>query len=175
MNVLLDAMKERFEKAKARMASAQQAFQAAQAELQSAMAECNVWSAAINLEMREDEKRLAESREKQIPIDLPEFLQSSGQDPLILNDCVRESIQAITTINKTEKVREILRAHETGVTPAGLWTEVKDQFSSRAYLYSVIKRLRDNEEVSVRRGKYQLKPKPVEMNAAAETEGVLIQ
>lgn len=173
MNALLDGMRERLEKAKIRMASAQQVFQAAQAELQAAMAEFNVWNAAINLEVREDEKRLAESHANQIPMNLPE-LQPKPTAEETADDCLARAVQAAAAINKTEKVREILRAHGNGVTPAGIWTEVKDHLSSRAYLYSVLKRLRDNDEVSIRKGKYQLKPKPIEVHLA-ETEAVVIQ
>jgi hypothetical protein len=173
MNILLDGMRERFEKAKARMASAKQAFQVAQTELQAAMEECNIWNSAINLEVREEDKRLAESQEKQISIDLPEFRTQPKAENATEAVCSSGASNAVASVNKTEKVREVLRAHGSGIAPSGLWTEVKEHMSSRAYLYSILKRLRDNDEVLMRRGKYLLKPKLVDVKA--ETEVTLLQ
>jgi hypothetical protein len=57
-------------------------------------------------------------------------------------------------INKTDMVREILRQHPAGITPTEIWKEVKNQMSHRAYLYSILGRLKDRDEVLVRRKKY---------------------
>jgi hypothetical protein len=173
MDPLLDGMRERLEKAKARLAKAQLGFQAAQAEMQAAAGECSIWNSALSLVMRDEEKRLAESHEKQIPMNLPELQPTPSAEKATENGGPLQAAQAGAAINKTEKVREVLREHETGITPAGIWTEVQDHFSGRPYLYAVLKRLRDNDEVSIRRGKYQLKPKPVVMNLA-ETEATVI-
>jgi hypothetical protein len=170
MNTLLDGMRERLEGARERHAKAQQVFQAAQAELQAATAEYGIWNSAIGLLMREEEKRRAESDEKQIPMNLP-GIQPNSAEGLLANPT---AIESTATINKTERVREILRAHETGLTTGGIWTEVKDHISSRAYLYAILKRLRDNDEVCMRRGKYLFKVKTVE-SKAEEVEAVTIQ
>lgn len=68
-------------------------------------------------------------------------------------------------VNKTEIVRELLRSHTNGITPADLWKgfQIQAPGTSRQYLYSVLKRLRDREYVCVRRGKYVLKTKPQEV------------
>jgi len=60
-------------------------------------------------------------------------------------------------VNKTELIRDALRQHPAGVTPGELFDSVKEKIG-RAYLYSVLKRLRDKDEVLVRRKKYYLKP-----------------
>ena len=46
------------------------------------------------------------------------------------------------------------------MTPSDLWKQVKAQFTHRPYLYSALKRLKDRDEVTVRRGKYLLKNNP---------------
>ena len=68
-------------------------------------------------------------------------------------------------ISKTEAVRELLREHPAGLTSPDLWKgfQIKVPNTERAYLYSVLKRLRDKDEVMVRRGKYMLKIKPSEI------------
>jgi len=58
-------------------------------------------------------------------------------------------------VNKTDLIREALRQHP-GATPADLFEVVRGQVG-RAYLYSVLKRLRENEEVMIRRKKYWLR------------------
>lgn len=63
-------------------------------------------------------------------------------------------------INKTKLIRDALRQHP-GATPSDLFESVKAHVG-RAYLYSVLKRLRDNEEVIFRRKKYFLKDIPKE-------------
>ena len=122
--------------------------------------------------MRDEEKRLAESREKQLPMNLPDLQPAPVVEKTTDDSASLQIPQVGAAINKTEKVREILSEHEAGVTPAGIWTEVKDHFSTRAYLYAILKRLRDNDEVSIRRGKYLLKPKPVAMNPAEQEASI---
>jgi hypothetical protein len=57
--------------------------------------------------------------------------------------------------NKTEMIREVLRQHTNGITPAQVWINVKDKVG-RNYVYSVLKRMKDKDEVKERRGKYYL-------------------
>jgi len=174
MTDLIDSLKDRLERAKVRLTNAQQAHQAAQAELNAAAGEFNVWNSVVALEIREEERRIAESRDKQIPMDLPEISPPQNQEPPSQIGPTVNVSEGAAPVNKTEKVREILREHGSGITPSGLWTEVKDYFSSRAYLYAILKRLRDHDEVSVRRGKYILKQRPLEMGSA-DSEVVVIQ
>ena len=171
MNPLVEGMREKLESAKARLFSAQQRFQAAQSELQAATGEYGIWNSAISLLMREEEKRLAESAEKQIPMDLPGINRAADGEPSDVPTAIANGLahpaQSVTMVNQTEKVREILRNHDTGITPAGIWEEGHDLISSRAYLYAILKRLRDSDEVIIRRGKYLLKiNKPIEAKEA---------
>lgn len=64
--------------------------------------------------------------------------------------------------NKTQAVRDLLRQHPAGMTPAEIWEQLETQLSTRAYLYSVLKRLRDKKDAKEKRGKYFLIPKPEE-------------
>jgi hypothetical protein len=78
----------------------------------------------------------------------------------------RAGLDSQEPVNQTEAVRELLRRHPGGMTPSDIWREVSGQFKYRAYLYSVLKRLRDREEVVMRRKKYALKaqqeaPQPI--------------
>jgi len=72
---------------------------------------------------------------------------------------------AASDVNKTELVRELLAQHPEGMTPGEVWTVLKNQIP-RAYVYSILKRLKDADEVIYqrRRKKYSLRvaPKPEE-------------
>lgn len=74
--------------------------------------------------------------------------------------------------NKTEMIRELLRQYPQGIAPTELWKQVKTRMTHRAYLYSILKRLKDKGEVMVKRGKYiaKIMPKPEE-----EKEQTLVQ
>jgi hypothetical protein len=63
-------------------------------------------------------------------------------------------------INKTDAVREILRQHPQGIRPTEIWKQLGSQFKDRAYLYSILKRLKDKQQVCERRGKYYVKAMP---------------
>jgi ABC-type transporter Mla subunit MlaD len=57
-------------------------------------------------------------------------------------------------LNKTDMVRDLLQKHPGGMTPSELWREMRGQLTHRPYLYSILKRLKDKDEVLVRRKKY---------------------
>lgn len=175
---LLEGMKEKLEKAKSRLANAQQAFQVAQAELQFATAEFGIWTSALNLATRDEEKRVAESKAKQIPMDLPGIQaapsEASSEEFGGAEQSLLRAIESSAEItNQTERVRAILRAHNTGMTPGNIWDKGRDHISSRAYLYAILKRLRDSDEVLLRRGKYSLKVKSIEVREGAAKEVVI--
>ena len=159
------------ENARARLAAAEHAQRLAVAELQAANSDLLIWNNAYMLALKEKEKWQAGAKEMQpvLPMELPEAAAETVAETL---EAPADEAHA-PEVNKTEKVRDALREHATGITPAQLWVEVKDFQVSRPYLYSVLKRLRDNDEVSVRRGgKYILKPKPTELE---ELTGTVIQ
>ena len=168
----LDTMREYVEKARGRLAAAELAHKETATEFQAAMSDFTVWNNAYTLAQKEREKWQAEARETQLPMNLPEITAAPNDSK---SDADKAQVPA-PEVNKTEKVREILGEHISGITPAQLWVEVKDFQVSRPYLYSVLKRLRDNEEVSMRKGgKYVLKPKPVEVKPEEGVEEMTVQ
>jgi hypothetical protein len=148
--LILDSSEERMidflEECKARMADAQKRVQATQQELQavqvryqSAVQELNSLQFMINTEMARK----------------PQGTPVSHSGP------VTEAATAQPNeTNKTDMIRELLRQHPAGITPTEIWKEVKNQMSHRAYLYSVLSRLKERDEVIVRRKKYILKMVP---------------
>lgn len=148
MSTVLDGLRERLELAKGRLARAQMAHVAATNELNLAVTEHNTWNAAVQIEQREEAGR-------QLP--LAEFPRESQQTADSATQDLHEE-----PINRTELVREQLRLHAGGMTTPELWKALSGQITSRAYLYSILKRLRDRDEITRKRGKNILKPKPTE-------------
>lgn len=131
---------------KARMAEAQKRLQAAQQEMQVAQAKYQ----AVAQEFNSLQFLLGSENAK---------LQQQSNQPAL-----DAPPQQAADLNKTDMIRGLLRQHPAGMTPSEIWKEVKGQLSHRAYLYSVLKRLKDKDEVIVRRGKYisKIMPKPEE-------------
>ncbi|SRR5579875_2110294 len=159
-NSTLEDLKTRLAIAHKALADATQQLQIAQQAHQKAMSDYNIFSAAVGILSREEEEKKAAAQEKQIPIALTVSVSDSASP----TDAVTTQISE-TAPNKTELVRELLRQHIGGMTPSEIWKELKGQFVHRPYLYSVLKRLRDREEVTFRRNKYALKVKPEEVNS----------
>ncbi len=150
MPTILEEIQARVAQAQQVLTEATQRFQVAQQALQKAQSDFNVWNAALGIETREEQLRTATAKENQLPMNLSQ----STSEP---DDSI-SSAPAPESVNQTEVVRELLRQHPTGMTPTEIWKEVSGQFKYRAYLYSVLKRLRDRDEVVMRRKKYALRP-----------------
>lgn len=163
MSIILEELQSRLADAQKVFADATQKFQLAQQALQKAQNDVNVWTAAVAIEVREEQAKAATANENQLPMDLP------VAKPQIVPVVESSQNSASTgTVNKTEIVRDLLAKHPGGMTPADLWREVNTHFAHRPYLYSVLKRLKDRDEVTVRRNKYALKPKPEEVKEHAD-------
>ena len=158
MNPTLEDLKARLAVAHKILAEATQQLQVAQQNQQKAASDFNVWNAAVAILTREEQAKQAAAHENQLPIGLsaptPEPVQSSPTNSTQLQTSEAGSP------NKTEIVRELLRQHPSGMTPSEIWKELGDQIGNRPYLYSVLKRLRDRDEVTLRRNKYAVKIKP---------------
>jgi hypothetical protein len=168
---ILEELKLRHAAAKKRHEEATLANAAALKELTAAQTELNAWSWAVNLETAEEAKRAAQAKEAQLelPETIPKTLQTSFDEAMNA-----EHVDASAEpINKTEVVRAMLRQHPSGMSSSELWKEFQIQApkTSRAYLYSVIKRLKDRDQLYTRRGKYILKQKMQE----ATNESVVVQ
>jgi hypothetical protein len=166
---LLEELRNRHHDAQARFQEAQQTFQITQqahaktqAEFQKAQQALVVaqqqfqgWTIAYNAVMAEEaaRKQLAEQAQLQIP-------NTVTATPEALPAALPESIQPVEQKTKTDVIRDLLRQNPHGMTPTEIWSQVHEQFKYRAYLYSVLKRLTDREELCVRRGKYAFRMVP---------------
>jgi hypothetical protein len=151
MATILEELKLRLVEAQKRLTETTQRLQQAQQAQQAAQLEFNIWNGAVQTETHDEQLRTEAANRNQLP--LPE----ANLEPVVAEQATLTS-EAAEPINQTEVVRELLRRHPGGMTPTDIWREVGGQFKYRAYLYSVLKRLRDRDEVVMRRKKYALKP-----------------
>jgi hypothetical protein len=159
MAKILEELQARAVEAKKILDGATQAFQAAQQALQTAQQNFNVWTLAVQAETREEHLRLAAATENQLPLPTakPQTASISVAPP---QSQPSESSDSGESLNKTDTVRDLLRQHPNGMSAIEIWKEVSADFKHRPYLYSVLKRLRDRDEVIMRRKKYCLKFAP---------------
>jgi hypothetical protein len=162
MAKILEEIQARLTEAHTQLAEATQILTIAQQKHQAATHNFNVWNAAMQLEQREEQLRQDAATEKQseLPLSTPRHAALVSVTPT-----VEQSADTSETLNKTDVVRNLLRQHPTGMSAVDIWKEVRPQFTHRPYLYSVLKRLRDKEEVVKRRNKYCL-------TAISKVEGV---
>lgn len=163
MTTFFEELKIRHAEAQKRLQAAQQEAQAVQARYQAIAQEFNSLQLLLNVEAAKPENKpedktteAAISNANRIIIRTVSMVPqaTSGQSALPL----------VAETNKTEMIRELLRQYPGGIAPTELWKQVKTRMTHRAYLYSILKRLKDKGEVMVRRGKYiaKIMPKPEE-------------
>ena len=129
----LEYLKAGFQDAQKRFQEAQQRMQAMQAEFNLVAQEFNAWQTLLRTEQA-----------KLNPVG-PQQPDNLAQP------------KTKTENNQTDSVRELLKQRPGGMTPSDIWKEIGSGLSNRAYLYSVLKRLRDKGDAIERRGKYYLK------------------
>jgi hypothetical protein len=118
-----------------------------------------VWNGALQIELRE----AAAAQEDQVVAELGE------PKPSFKVSILEQEEESAERVNRTALVRDQLRAHPSGMTTADLWKALQGSISNRAYLYSITKRLRDKKEIALRRGKFYLNPKLMEVKPEGET------
>lgn len=163
MSMILEELQVRVADSKVRLDAASKTFQVAQLAFQQAQQDHSVWNAALLAEQRDEQRRAAAAIENQLP--LPTSGENKNQverEPLPWerDDIPDLADERADHFNKTDAVRDLLRLHPAGMTAVDIWNEVRDEFKHRPYLYSVLKRLRDREEIVKRRNKYCLKSTP---------------
>jgi tRNA U34 5-carboxymethylaminomethyl modifying enzyme MnmG/GidA len=151
MDDFLETLKIRAADAQKRMQEAQQRLGVVQAEFQAAAQEFNSWNHAVITETR---------KLQQLAIDTSATPSQGVTAKLAIEPPVSSSGITKNESNKTEVVRVFLKDHPSGATPKFLWEQLGSQLGYRAYLYSVLKRLKDKDQVHVRRGKYFYKHQP---------------
>jgi hypothetical protein len=150
--------------------AAQQRLNAAQAEYQLAAQEFQAFQTLVNMHTRKQQAAAgtppAATIVRTVPVNpaLPanSTVNQHAPTPQSATDDNKSDG------NKTQAVRELLRQHQTGMTPAEIWKQLETKLSNRAYLYSVLKRLRDKGDARAKRGKYYLNLK-LEENQAQTT------
>jgi hypothetical protein len=145
MSEFLEECKVRFAEVQKRVQAAHQELQAVQVRYQTAVQEQNALQFLINSVTAE------EQRNSGTPTARPVSGQQSVADSITQTDAVNVHLGEM---NKTDMIRDLLRRHPAGMTPTEIWKEVKGQMTHRAYLYSVLGRLKDKDEVIVKRKKY---------------------
>ena len=161
MAKILEEIQARLADAQKQLAEATQVLATAQQKHQAASHNFNVWNAAMQLEQREEQLRQAQATEQQLHLPTlsakTESITASVSPASITTSMLSEHISDSSEApNKTDVVRSLLKQHPTGMSAVDIWKEVGAQFTHRPYLYSVLKRLRDRNEIVKRRNKYCL-------------------
>jgi hypothetical protein len=159
MTRILDELQSRVADSKVRLDAATKTFQVAQAAFQQAQQDHSIWTSAWQAEVREVQRQAAIAIEKQLPLPTAQSESGPNSEPEIEDfvDDIDAAEDSSGSTNKTDTVRDLLRRHPAGMSAVDIWAEVRADFKHRPYLYSVLKRLRDREEIMKRRGKYCLK------------------
>jgi hypothetical protein len=147
MSEFLDNLKRGMQEAQVKFQAAQQKMNLANAEFQAAAQEFNAWQTLVAATARKEQHGA------------PPAVSVSAQVTVSPNVAAQLVSSSKTEGNKTNAVRELLRQHPAGMTPLEIWKQMESQMTNRAYLYSVLKRLKDRGDARERRGKYFLNPK----------------
>ena len=164
MSVFLDTLKQRWVDAHQRQKESGEALVALQAKHAVNLQENLHWQKAYEMEKLREEQAEASAKSDQIPL-IATATESIPPDTTITEGSKAE-------VNKTELVLDLLRQHPSGMWPGDIWTVVHAEFKGRAYLYSILKRLKDREQVRVRNGKYFIrvpsKPEEAKLQVAVQ-------
>jgi hypothetical protein len=153
MSSFLEECKARFAAVQKAVQEAHQELQAVQLRYQTAIQQQNALQYLINSVAAEEQRSQQKSYGQPTTVNL----SISVADAIAADEAAAPQPHEV---NKTDMIRELLRRHPTGMTPTEIWREVKNQMTHRAYLYSILGRLKDREEVIVRRKKYLLRIDP---------------
>jgi hypothetical protein len=161
MSDFVEMLQQRLEDAGRRLQESQVALQQAQAKHQAVAQEFGSLQTLIGIENTKVQRAAQEAalaaqvRASLGPRPLTHPAPASGAQPTQAQPIAVSGIVVSPETNKTEMIREVLRQHTNGITPAQVWMNVKDKVE-RNYVYSVLKRMKDKDEVKERRGKYYL-------------------
>jgi len=138
MSEFLETLQRGMQEAQVKFQAAQQKMVVVQAEFQKAAQEFQAWQTLVTLETAKQQGSVTAELTS---------MPTNGNQP------------NLDGANKTDMVRGLLRQHPAGMSPADIWREMEPHMKNRAYLYSVLKRLKDRGDARERRGKYFLNPK----------------
>ncbi|HEV2132990.1 MAG TPA: hypothetical protein VGR47_01885 [Terracidiphilus sp.] len=159
MQSILEEIQKRISDSERRVNEAGKQLQTADKAYNAAVSELQVWRSAFDAEIHAQQEAKSMQgvligMEPLLPpapdnIEYPPEQSETAIDPMA-------SVQA-GGLNKTELIRSLLRENPAGLTPPQIWERVAGQFKHRPYMYSVLKRLKDHDEVVTRRNKYLLR------------------
>ena len=150
MTKIVDELQARVAESKERLDKADKEFKVATATFQMAQQDHNVWTLALQAEVRDEQRKTAVATERQMP------LPSIAKPEAVATAVPEQAPDSSEILNKTDIVRDLLKHHPNGMSAVDIWKQVRTQFHHRPYLYSVLKRLRDRQEIVKRRSRYCL-------------------
>ena len=162
--VNLQETQQAFQAAQTAQATAQANFQKAQQAFVIAQQQFHGWNTAYAAILAEETAREQTAEQAQLPLPNTQIAT-----PLTVPEVQADPIQVGEQKSKTDIVRDLFRQNPHGLTPTEIWNQVRTQFKYRAYLYSVLKRLTDREELCVRRGKYAFRTIPQQVKEETAT------
>jgi len=165
MNDFIEVLKTRHQDAQKRMQAAQQKLLVAQAEFQNTSQEFNSLNYVLAMEMQRTQQEAATAKATQETPSIGPPTQTLTEPTA---SATPSPIANTPEITKTAMVRNVLRHSPNGITPDEIWKQLKAQMGDHAYIYSVLKRLKDRDEITKRRGKYYLKHQPQSDEVAAQ-------
>jgi len=153
MESIIQDLQKRISDAEKRVNDAGVALQVADKAYHAAINELHVWRAALDAESRamQGSQGILAGMEDIVP---PASVPAGADDSVGAVEVDRTQTGGT---NKTELIRSLLRQTPAGLTPPQIWERVASEFKHRPYLYSVLKRLKDHDEVVIRRNKYMLR------------------
>jgi sugar-specific transcriptional regulator TrmB len=161
MSEFLETLKTNLAEAQKRFTAKQQELTRLNAEFQAVVQEFNAWQTLVNVQTRKEQAESGITASGSVTLALPQ----SPANPSIPAPAPQTVVTPSPETNKTEIVRQLLKQHETGMTPSEIWKLVKTQIPHRPYLYSVLKRLKERGDILEKRGKYVFRfiPKSVDV------------
>jgi len=109
MTKIIEELKARIADAKQHLDAVTKTFQIAQQSFQQATQDHNVWTLALQAELRDEHRRTTAATEQQLPL--------PTEKPEVASDAVSEqSVDNSEVFNKTDIVRDLLRRHPAGMT-----------------------------------------------------------
>jgi hypothetical protein len=162
MSEFLETLKQRQADSQRRLAIMTANLQKAQAEHQQAAQEAASWTNAVNAETRREQSTAAQSGDQlqSPPKQEPPKVVIATTGPAVL----LEDAEPVSDVNKSRLIREVLQQNPNGLRPVTVWLRLQNQVP-RAYVYSVLSRMKQKKQVREIRGKYflvQSAPKPID-------------
>jgi hypothetical protein len=154
----VEICKERFTESQRRFQTAHQGLQKAQQEFAQAQLDQNNWQGVLASEMARLGRLQQAAQANQGTLPITPSVPSTAEP---VKQISANTSTSVADVNKTEMVRELLNQHAEGMTPGEVWAVLKN-YIPRPYVYSILKRLKDADQViyNKRRKRYSMRVAP---------------